>query len=85
MLIKRIKRIDFIIFFLPVAIGMISAMYYFRNYPLIKLQLVIAGVVLYIAIALLHHHKDKSLSWEVMVEYIMFALFVTVMVQGLIF
>lgn len=48
------------------------------------LQILIIGVLLYLAWALYHHKKDKSLTFEVLIEYLLTALLVVVLLMGAI-
>lgn len=52
----------------------------FRFSPL---YLIIVSVVIYLGWAVFKHYKDKSISLEIMIEYLLTALLVTIIVLGI--
>lgn len=49
------------------------------------IKIIILGVLLYLAWALVHHKKDKSLTLAILLEYLLTALLVVVVLTGVIF
>lgn len=49
------------------------------------INLLIIGVLFYLVWALLHHKKDKSLTFPIIVEYLLTALLVVVLITGVFF
>ncbi len=69
-------------FYLPLAIIFLGLLYLFRSNSLYQVELIIASSIAYITIALLHHHLDKSLTLEIIIEYILIAILVVIILQG---
>lgn len=63
----------------------ITALYLLRFSRQLQFQTVIAAALLYLIVALLHHLKDRTLSWEVVVEYLLIAALVLIILQSLLF
>ena len=70
--------------FLPLVVVLVVLVLIFRGHSLIQFELVTLGVILYVSTALLHHHFDKSLTVEVILEYILIAALVLIILQGLL-
>ena len=49
------------------------------------LNIVTLGALFYMVWALIHHKKDKSLTFAIIVEYLLTALLALVLVAGVIF
>lgn len=63
----------------------VGAMVYFRHSREALIQLLFLAAIFYVIIALLHHHKDKSLTLEVMIEYILIAWLALILSSGILF
>lgn len=48
----------------------------------LNLQILIIALMLYLIGAFIHHHNDKSLTFEVMIEYILLATLVLIIAQS---
>ncbi len=59
-------------------------LFVFRGQGLIEFEILTGAVILYIGWALIHHHFDKSLTVEVIIEYILIAALILIMSEGLI-
>lgn len=79
--IKNLLKIKVIHVYFPLALGFLGLMYWFRGDALMQVEIVVAGAVAYIAVALLHHHLDKSLTVEIIIEYILIAALVLVLLN----
>lgn len=62
-----------------VGVGMI-----FRFHPLLQAQILTALTLLYIGTSLVHHHLDKTLNLEVMLEYVLISTLAVIILFGLI-
>ncbi len=82
MKVKTIKKHSFSLIYLPIALVFLVIMFYFKEDPKIQIQIVVASAVLYVAMALAHHKFDKSLTFEIIVEYILLALLVVILLSG---
>jgi hypothetical protein len=84
MTLKRLARVHLDQLFLPVAIVLIGMIFIFRHQNQIQFELVVLATILYLGTALLHHHFDKSLTIEVILEYILIALFAIIVIGGIL-
>lgn len=50
----------------------------------LQFLVVMISVVIYLFISLIHHHFDKSLTFEVLVEYILIAVLTLIILQGIL-
>lgn len=65
-------------------IGIVLSFMY-RNYAVLKWQVVVGLVFLYIATSLVYHYFDKSLTFVVAIEYILIAVLSLVVLSGILF
>lgn len=79
---KVVIKHSFNLIYLSVALGFLGIMFYFKSNPNIQIQIVISSAIIYVAMALFTHHYDKSLTFEIIVEYILLALLVVVLLSG---
>lgn len=56
----------------------------FRHYNLLLLEIVILFGLFYLLSSMIHHHIDKSLTLEIIIEYILTALLMIILVSGAI-
>lgn len=49
------------------------------------LRILVVGILIYLLWAILHHKKDKSLTLEVLVEYLLTAILVLILILGVIY
>ncbi|OGE32076.1 hypothetical protein A2631_03080 [Candidatus Daviesbacteria bacterium RIFCSPHIGHO2_01_FULL_44_29] len=80
---KRL-HISFSHYFFPLGVIFAFGMWYFRKVPILQLESLILLAILYIIGALLHHHRDRTLTLEVMIEYILIALLAISILSGLV-
>lgn len=85
---KRFKfsylKYDLTHFFLPFAIIGIILIFILRGNGLLQFQIATMLAISYITVALIHHYFDKSLTLEVVIEYILIALFSIILLQSII-
>lgn len=79
---KKLLKLNVSHSYLPLAIVFLGLIYISKDNPKIQLQVVIAAAISYVAIALLHHHIDKSLTFEIIIEYILIAVLALIILQG---
>ena len=51
-----------------------------RSTPNFNFKLVMVVVLLYLAVAYIHHRRDKTLTWEIIIEYILIAALALIMI-----
>jgi len=56
----------------------------FRFSPEKQFQVLITASVVYVATAILHHFQDKTLTMEIIIEYMLIAVLALLLLQGLI-
>ena len=70
--------------FIPLVLGLLALIFLFRGNSLVQFELVVIGVMFYLVTALVHHHLDKSLTVEATLEYILIAVLVLIVLQGVL-
>lgn len=73
MFMKKVYRVTEnlnYIFLIVVAI-LILLTIFFKDQPGLQFQILVTGAILYVSMALAYHHLDKSLTFEVLLEYIL--------------
>ena len=83
MMIKSLKKHSVLVLFLITVFSLI-AVFNFRSSPLIQFQILVTLSVCYLGWALLHHNLDKSLTLEVIIEYVLTALLAVVILYGIL-
>lgn len=48
------------------------------------MKVLIIAVLAYLIWALWHHRKDKSLTWPILIEYLLMALLVLILLSGIL-
>lgn len=81
---KLSLRIDFLHYFAPVGILAAVLMWQFQARSELQLQILIIVGLIYIIGAFIHHHFDKTLTLEVIIEYILIAILAISIVSGAI-
>ncbi len=67
---------------LPAGLICVYLLYLFQGQAIIQVQLVVCAAIIYVALALLHHYKDKTLTAEIIIEYILIAIFAVILISG---
>lgn len=80
--IPNISLATVVFFTAPVFIFTLFA---YRFSPEIQFQIFTLAALVYVIIALVHHHRDKSLTLEITIEYVLIAALALVIFQGLLF
>lgn len=70
--------------FVPIALICILLIYILRGNTLLQFEVVVIAGLAYLSIALVHHHFNKSLTLELIIEYILIAILALVILQGLL-
>lgn len=73
-----------IYFFLFLSLVAALSIFRFSHSPLIQFQILTLLAIAYLSWALLHHLWDKTLSFEVMVEYVLTALLAVIILYGIL-
>ncbi len=66
--------------FLPFCLILIFLLFFLPGRSLIQVELMVFAVISYVGLSLFYHHLDKSLTFEVALEYILIATLVTIIV-----
>lgn len=80
-----LKQQNYLLFSLVMLVLVILILFRLQNFPLTQFRILIVLVLGYFGWALYHHYQDKSLTLEIIVEYVLTTLLVTVILLGLIF
>lgn len=62
----------------------ILAFILFRFSPGLQFQILILAALVYFAVALLHHYRERTLTLEIIIEYILIAVLALLVLQGVI-
>lgn len=60
----------------------VALIFIFRHSSSAQFKLLFLAAFLYLALAIGHHYKDKSLTFEILIEYILIALFALIVIQS---
>lgn len=82
---NKTTKFEFTHLYLPVAV--ISAIFIilFRGQNKLQVDTLVASAFIYMGIVLAHHQKDKSLTIEVLLEYILIAALSLLILQQFIY
>ena len=83
-MIKHIQRINLMWVYIILAPVLFSMLLFFRNQQLVVFSIAVMAAIFYVTVALLHHHRDKTLTVEVTLEYVLTAVLAIVILQSLI-
>lgn len=75
---KFLKKFNFawiIIFLTPF---FILALYSLKAHPVLQMQILILFALAYLMLAILHHYQTKTLTFEIIIEYILIAALVLI-------
>lgn len=81
--LRRFK-IDAFVCFLFLSLLLVFLSFLFKGQSLLQTELVIGAVIAYIGFCLVHHYLDKSLTKEIVLEYILVATLITVIMVGVL-
>lgn len=59
-------------------------LFLFRFSPTLQFQILVGAATLYLSSATLHHLKDKSLTLEITIEYVLITALALIILQGLL-
>lgn len=77
--LKRIKPIRIITLSAPL---FVLALFLFRYSTQAQFGVLIVAAVVYLGTAVLHHRKDKTLTFEIIIEYVLIAALALLMIQS---
>lgn len=80
----RKLRLNLSYLFVPIAIILFGVAYFYRYQPQIQFEILAFGSFLYLVLALGHHYIEKSLTFEVFIEYILIAALVVILLQSML-
>lgn len=79
-----VKKINLNWLFLITTPIFVLSLLVFRSSSQILLQIMAFAAIVYLTIASLHHLKDKTLTLEIIIEYILIAALALIFLQGLL-
>lgn len=77
--LEKIKPIQIVIVTAPL---FILALFLFRHSSNIQFNFLMMAAVIYLGTAILHHRRDKTLTFEIIIEYVLIAALALLMVQS---
>lgn len=78
----RINILWLLVFFTPLfAAGII----YFKSNKSIQIEILTMSAIVYVSVAILHHWRDKTLTREIVAEYVLLAVLALIIVLSLLF
>lgn len=84
MILRFIKKQSILLLIILTFMAFVGTLKF--NYsPVIQFQILTILVLFYLSWALFYHHLDKSLTSEIMVEYLLIVLLATVILYGTLF
>lgn len=66
--------------FLPFCLILVLVIFLLPSRSLLQVEIVMLAVIAYVSLSLFYHHLDKSLTFEVSLEYILIATLVTIII-----
>lgn len=63
---------------------LILLLFYFRFSKTAPFQILVVFTIMYLIMAAVYHIKDKTLTFEIMIEYILIAALSLIILQGLL-
>lgn len=82
-IVKKLHRFSLLIFGGFFGLMLVS-LYLFKNDPVMRFQAIIALAINYTAWAIFHHYLDKTLTLEIVIEYVLIACFVLVILSSIL-
>lgn len=79
---KHLKKFSLMWILIISAPIFIWGMYHFRYFPALQFQLLTLAALIYVVLALIHHLRDKYLTLEVVIEYILIAALTLIVLQS---
>lgn len=69
--------------FLFVSISLIIASFFYKNRNLFQYEIIFITVLLYLVSSITHHYFDKSLTFEILLEYILIGALAFLIIFGI--
>ncbi len=79
------KKVNLMWIFVGATPLFLVVLYYTRYLPQLQLKVLLIASLFYLALAFMYHQKDKTLTFEIIIEYILIAALALVIVQGIFF
>ncbi len=80
---KSLKIKDLLIYiFFPIALALVFLIFYYKYNPQVQYNLMILTLLTYLGLSLLYHKMDKSLTLQVVFEYILLGSLTVIVVLG---
>lgn len=79
------KKPNLLILMLPLVLGMGVLSFIFRQNTSFQFLIILLALVSYIIFSLMHHYFDKTLTFEVVIEYILIAGLVLIILTSAAF
>lgn len=76
------RRISFSLIFVTFLPIFVAALSYFYGLTKVQFGVVVMAALLYLILAMLHHYRDKTLTFDTMVEYVIVAIVIFIVLVG---
>ena len=85
-MIKHLKKAKYDLLsntFLVASLVMIILSFFYRNKNIYQYEIIFVTVLLYLTSSIMHHHFDKSLTFEILLEYILIGALAFLIIFGI--
>ena len=85
-MIKHLKKAKYDILstiFLVGSLIMIVLSFFYKNENIYQYEIIFVTVLLYLTSSIMHHHFDKSLTFEILLEYILIGALAFLIIFGI--
>jgi hypothetical protein len=72
--LKYLKKVNLMYLWIILTPVFLAALIFFSYLPKLQFQVLTLAAIIYLILALLHHLRDKSLTWEITIEYALIAI-----------
>lgn len=80
---RKIKFKEMLVYiFFPISLALVFLIFYYKYNPLVQYNLMILTIFTYLGLSLLYHKLDKSLTLQVLFEYILLGSLTIIVVLG---
>lgn len=87
-MIKHLKKTKFDLLsntFLAASLIMIFLSFFYKDINIYQYEIIFTTVLLYLTSSIMHHHFDKSLTFEILLEYILIGALAFLIIFGIAF
>lgn len=82
--LKKVVRYDLLSnTFLALSLVMIVLSFFYRNKNIYQYEIIFISVLFYLTSSVIHHYFDKSLTFEILLEYILIGALAFLIIFGI--